>query len=125
MEHVFLYNDLVTEHTFKEENMKQLLKIQRKKIRVINRVRLGISISILLIILCPAIMFAFDEPHNKTDLSYINVYIEPGDTLWGIAKANLPPKTDIRDFIHEIKSINQLDSALIVEGDSLLVPYRQ
>ena len=69
--------------------MKQLHRIQRKRIRVINRVRLGISIAIILIILCPVIMFAFDKPHNKMDPSYINVYIEPGDTL-GIAKANLP-----------------------------------
>ena len=65
--------------------MKQLHRIQ-KRIRVINRVRLGISIAIILIILCPVIMFAFDKPHNKMDPSYINVYIEPGDTLWSIAK---------------------------------------
>lgn len=121
---MFVYNGLVIEHMFKEDNMKQLHRIQRKRIRVINRVRLGISIAIILIILCPVIMFAFDKPHNKMDPSYINVYIEPGDTLWSIAKANLPPKTDIRDFIHEIRLINKLDSALIIEGDSLLVPAR-
>ncbi|HZJ58179.1 MAG TPA: LysM peptidoglycan-binding domain-containing protein [Clostridia bacterium] len=103
--------------------MSPLHRNQKKKIKVTNKARLSIFISILLVVLYPAMMFAIDKPHNKIAPSFINVYIEPGDTLWDIAKANLPPKTDIRDFIHEIKSINELDSALIVEGDSLLVPF--
>lgn len=103
--------------------MSQIHRQHRKRIRVVNRGRLAIFISILLIITYPAIMFAIDKPSSDlSSKSFIKVYIEPGDTLWGIAKANLPPKTDIRDFVHEIKVVNELNSSLIREGEVILVP---
>lgn len=67
-------------------------------------------------------MFAVDRPSNNIQETYIKVYVEPGDTLWNIAKNYLPSKTDIRDYIHSIKKANQLDSSLIREGDYILVP---
>jgi LysM repeat protein len=67
-------------------------------------------------------MFAVGKPSNNIQETYIKVYIEPGDTLWSIAKTYLPSRTDIRDYIHSIKKANQLDSSLIREGDYILVP---
>ena len=102
--------------------MTQIHKKYKRRFQVVNKMRLVICLSILLVIIYPAIMFAVDKPTAIREKSFISVYIEHGDTLWNIAKANLPPKTDIRDFIYEIKVANQLDSALIKEGDSLMVP---
>ena len=103
--------------------MYQTHKRYNKRIKVISKVRLIIFISILLLIIYPAILLAVGNPSNKQD-SFIRVYIEAGDTLWDIARANLPPRTDIRDFVYRIKKVNRLDSSLIKEGDYLLVPIQ-
>lgn len=95
----------------------------RIKVRVVNKVRLIVSISLVLLVICPAIMFAVDRPvTNWKEESFVHVYIESGDTLWAIAQKNLPVKTDIRSFVNKIKLVNNLDSALIKEGDTILVP---
>lgn len=104
--------------------MRGLYKKRRRKIKVVNKRRLSIFISILLVITYPAIMLAMEKPAKSKNESFINVYIEQGDTLWDIAKENLPPKTDIRNFVHQIKLANDLDSALIREGDSIIVPLK-
>lgn len=102
--------------------MNSIHKTYKKRIRVINRARFIIFISILLIFIFPAIMFAIGKSLNTIQETYVKVYVEPGDTLWSIAKSYLPSKTDIRDYIHSIKKVNQLDSSLIREGDYILVP---
>ncbi len=104
--------------------MKQIHKQCNKKIKVANKARFALFISILMLIAYPAIMLAMDKPTNNQEISFLKVYIEQGDTLWDIAKANLPPKTDIRDFIYEIKVVNRMDSALIREGEFILVPIK-
>lgn len=107
---------------FKEEKMERSKSIRNKKIVVANKIRLAIFISILLIIISPVILLAIDKPAIDKDQSFMKIYVEPGDTLWGIAQVNLPPKTDIRQFIHRIKVINQLDTSFIKVGDLILVP---
>lgn len=102
--------------------MNSIHKNHRRKIRIASKKRFTIFISILLMLAFPAIMFAIDKPPSTKNQDFIKVYIEPGDTLWGIAKTNLPPRMDIREFVHDIKVVNQLDSALIKVGETLLVP---
>jgi hypothetical protein len=43
-------------------------------------------------------------------------------TLWDIAKRSLPKNTDIRDYIQEIKAVNQLETSFIKEGEVLEIP---
>ena len=82
--------------------MSQVHKTYKKRIIVINRARLIIFISMLLILIYPAIMFAVGRPSNdirKLILKYMwNLGI-----LLGIAKTYLPSETDIRDYINNIK----------------------
>ena len=106
----------------RRSNMSQVHKTYKKRIIVINRARLIIFISMLLILIYPAIMFAVGRPSNDIQETYIKVYVEPGDTLWSIAKTYLPSETDIRDYINNIKKTNHLHSSLIIEGDYILVP---
>ena len=55
---------------------------------------------------------------------YKSYYVETGDSLWSIAKANMNPGfDDIYDYIHEVKRCNQLGSDKITAGNYLLVPY--
>ncbi len=54
--------------------------------------------------------------------AYEPYIVERGDSLWLIAKQYLPAHLDIRDYIGEIKAMNQLDSAMIYEGQLLQIP---
>ena len=50
------------------------------------------------------------------------VVVGEGDTLWSIAQNNLPRRTDIRNYIEQIRKMNQLDSAVIYPGQVLDLP---
>ncbi|WP_099192053.1 cell division suppressor protein YneA [Tepidibacter mesophilus] len=55
-------------------------------------------------------------------VEYETVNVMQGDTLWNIAKENIPEKEDIRDYIYMIREVNNLESANIHPGDQLLIP---
>ena len=55
---------------------------------------------------------------------YTSVYIEEGDTIWGIAKKYMTKEyRSIRSYVKEIKECNNLYSDDITAGCYLLVPY--
>ena len=51
-----------------------------------------------------------------------HVLVEPGQTLWSIARARLGPEADPRPFIQEIQDLNALESSLLVAGQRLALP---
>lgn len=54
--------------------------------------------------------------------STIEYQVKSGDTLWHIAKTIQSPIQDIREIVHDIKSLNQLDSHAIYPGQIILIP---
>jgi len=76
------------------------------------------------IILAILIVFAFlyvTSAYGYKEISYDNVYVKKGDTLWDIAE-KYKQSGDIREYIKEIKKINNLESDTIFEGDVLIIP---
>lgn len=63
---------------------------------------------------------AMEEP-----VDIVSIDVKSGDTLWAIAKDSLPRHRDIRDYIIEIKEINQLNNANILIDQQLLIPVYQ
>lgn len=49
------------------------------------------------------------------------VVVAEGDTLWGIASAVAAPG-ETREMMYRIERLNQLDTTMLVEGQTLLVP---
>lgn len=63
------------------------------------------------------------ESVNSNDLEkYHEITIQSGDTLWEIAKEYVSPEEDIRNLILQIKRINDLKSAEILPGQTILIP---
>ncbi len=54
--------------------------------------------------------------------SYETVTISSGDTLWSIAQQYKSDNSDIREYIHDIKKLNKLDSGLLIENTSIIIP---
>ena len=59
----------------------------------------------------------FKEPTFK------KITVKNGDTLWGIAQKHYVDG-DIREYIHEIKTVNKLSSSDIFIGDRLILPVK-
>ncbi|MBP7892530.1 MAG: LysM peptidoglycan-binding domain-containing protein [Firmicutes bacterium] len=53
---------------------------------------------------------------------YVVVTVQPGDTLWSIARRVSEGKADLRVLTHRIQKLNALDSAMLLPGQSLTVP---
>ncbi|MDF2987072.1 MAG: Peptidoglycan-binding LysM [Eubacterium sp.] len=53
---------------------------------------------------------------------YETVTINSGDTLWSIAQQYNSDNRDIRGYIHDIKKLNNLDSSLLIENTSIIIP---
>jgi LysM repeat protein len=50
------------------------------------------------------------------------VYVDSGDTLWGIARECSNEHYDIREVIDEIKKINDMSDNTIYPGQKLKIP---
>lgn len=62
---------------------------------------------------------------NASDLTvtaHIQHVVVVGDTLWDIAAAYTASTDDVRDTIFDIKAANNLESSVIVTGQTLVIP---
>ncbi len=69
----------------------------------------------LVLLLASSGMAAGPEPET------VDYRVRSGDTLWTIAEEAVPD-ADVRGVIAEIRDLNDLDSSLIVPGQTLVVP---
>jgi len=92
-------------------------------IRIKSKIRFTITITVLLLIIIFTFSFFLLKGKAQTTPNYyINWYVSTGDTLWSIAKYSLPEGRDIRDYIIEIRKMNNLTSLNIIEGQILEIP---
>ncbi len=54
---------------------------------------------------------------------YTSIYIEQGDTLWGIAQEYKLESESTQDYIDEVMEMNYLSSDQITAGKSLMIYY--
>ncbi len=69
----------------------------------------------LVLLLGSSVMAAGPEPET------VDYQVRSGDTLWMIAE-DISPDADVRGLIAEIRNLNDLESSLIIPGQTLVVP---
>lgn len=70
------------------------------------------------------VMASEEDSSSSRDRYYTEIRIEKGDTLWSIAQTyNRNSGMEIREYIRELKEINQMISDDIAAGDYLTVVY--
>lgn len=52
----------------------------------------------------------------------VSYTVRPGDTLWAYASSVTPKGGDIAQTVNELMSLNELDSAVLVPGQRIIVP---
>lgn len=90
--------------------------------KIVNKKRFITTISIILIMFFSVIVmfFSFTKNQEYTE-SHKTIYISKNETLWSIAKEYKKPNQDIRDYIYEIRKLNNMESATIYEGQELII----
>ena len=63
-----------------------------------------------------------DGPSPATEVE--RVVVAPGQTMWGIAAAIALPGEDVRDVVQELVTLNQLSTAGLMAGQTIVVPVR-
>lgn len=70
------------------------------------------------------VMASEEESSTVYERYYTDIEVEKGDTLWSIAKTyNKNSGMGIREYIREVKQMNQMISDDINAGDSLTIVY--
>lgn len=71
------------------------------------------------------LIYIYQRPNAAADNSQLPTYVvQPGDTLWQIAREYQPPRTDIRVFIDRIIKVNKLPGPTIYPGQALYIPSK-
>ena len=62
------------------------------------------------------------QSQHYTQEQIIESYIvQPGDTLWKIGLENKAENQDIRNYIHEVKKINNLENSKLDQGQEIKI----
>ena len=95
-----------------------------KKYRIVNKFRFYFSMSIIVLTLITIVALAFNytlSKGNEAKVEYISHTVRKSETVWDIAR-EAEHKGDIRDFIDEIISINNLEDSQIYPGQIIAIP---
>ena len=90
--------------------------------KIVNKKRFTTTITTLAMIIF-LIIILINTVTNKTKYAetYKTIYISEHETLWSIAEEYKKPNQDIRDYIYEIRKLNNMESAAIYEGQELTI----
>lgn len=107
-------------------NIKKMKKKRGYRIMVLRRMAL-VAVSVVLIIVSGVILLPGKASANESTDDvlykyYCAVEIEEGDTLWSYAQ-QYSPDENYKTYIQEVCSINHLTSDLLIEGQTLIIPY--
>jgi hypothetical protein len=74
-------------------------------------------LAILVVLMCTLGTSTFDREEWK-EIEYCVCY---GDTLWNIGEFCCPNTVDIRDWINEVKALNNMRSSTLKEGQVIRI----
>jgi len=92
-----------------------------KKIYLKSPVKLVRSILILLGVVIVTMFVAMSPSYSKITPQYELITVAQGDTLWSISSQYAGEDEDIREYINEIKELNNLTKSSIREGQQIKV----
>ena len=103
--------------------MKTSSKLRRlQRARKLRRQRSAFFM-VLIVVFVMMAHAAFSKPEGiKDEYTVVSVTVEPGDTLWSIAREYKNEGKDLREFVYEIAANNGIKDCNIVCGQTIFVP---
>lgn len=87
-----------------------------------NNVMKAVIASLFIVIVMNILSISFTNAEKPIE-NYVNIQVHSGDTIWTIAARNVSDKEDIRQLVHAITTMNELNhNSLIYPGQTLKIP---
>lgn len=81
-----------------------------------------ITLSLLILIALATLIVSSHKSHSQEEIYFNEYRVGEGDTLWKISNYYSDGNIDIRQFIYEIKRLNDMETSAIYEGDIIKIP---
>ena len=100
------------------------VSLMTKKFRITSRIRFTIFVVLVIVLFTTAVNFAlgFNVADSSTIPEYIQIEVEPGETLWSIAGSYMSENSDIRECVYQLCRINNITAADLQAGMTIQVP---
>ena len=95
-----------------------------KKYRVSNPKRFVSFLTVMLLVIsfsAGSLLGIFDAS-SKDTLSFTTVQVQPGDTLWNLARTYGSKNADVRETIYRICKINDVSAETLQIGQYISIP---
>lgn len=90
--------------------------------RIVNKKKFISSVGMLILFITLIIMMILNFINvPEYEETYQKIIVCEDDTLWDIAEKYKKTSQDIREYIYEIKKLNNMESAAIYEGQELTI----
>ena len=96
----------------------------KRRYRIKNKFRFitFVALMVIAVSMLMGAVFPVSASHQQ-ELSYKEVKVQYGDTLWNIARTYGSSNMDVRETVYEICRINGVEAGSIYPGQVLKVPY--
>ena len=95
-----------------------------KKYRVKSKFRFTLFLTVLMLCVITAgtTLLGYNNAGGTSMNQYHAVKVEVGDTIWEIASEYGPEHQDVRETIHEICDLNEIQADQLQAGQHILIP---
>jgi nucleoid-associated protein YgaU len=94
----------------------------KKRYVLKNKRKFMVTLAITISILGSVFLFATTRTEGFTEITYKEVVINSGDTLWGIVAETYGNNVDIRRKVADIRKANEMENSELFVGQVLLIP---
>lgn len=88
-----------------------------KHLKIVNKKRFITGITILIVLIINLFNLSFAKAKVETE----NITVSAGDTLWSIACEYKKSGQDVREYIYELRQLNNLNDCVIYPGQVLKI----
>ncbi len=98
--------------------------MRRHHYKIVNPIRFFIFILLTVVITVFAVysLFNYSKAEAASVDTYVQVSVDENGNLWNIAERYNTEDRDIRDYIQEIRQVNDIDEDDLQPGDVLFIP---
>lgn len=95
-----------------------------KKYRIVNPVRFTIFLVVLILVTATVLtsIMGYNKAQSMSPTQYMDLEVQPGDTLWNIAETYMTDVPDVREAVYQLCILNDIKAQDLVAGMTIQVP---